>query len=66
MWLSVHYARSFAIVQAQIGLKLVSVIRNSRVSAVERFEVYGDMVGTFRNVHYNTSVQECPLNGVPL
>ena len=31
----VHYARSFAIAQAQIGPKLVSVIPNSGVSAVE-------------------------------
>ena len=33
----VHYARSFVIAQAQMGLKLVSVVWNSRVSAVEGF-----------------------------
>ena len=35
--ISVSYAKSFAIVQAQMGPKLVSVIRNSRVSTVEGF-----------------------------
>ena len=34
--LSVRYVRSFAIVLAQMGLKLVSVIWNSRVSTVLR------------------------------
>ena len=36
MWLSVRYARSFAIAQEQMGLKLVSVLRNSGVFAIER------------------------------
>ena len=34
---SVHYVRLFAVVQAQMGLNLVSVIRNSGVSTVEGF-----------------------------
>ena len=34
---SVHYARSFAIVQAQMVPKLMSVMWNSGVSAVEGF-----------------------------
>ena len=54
------YVRSFAIVQAQMGLKLVPVIQNSGVSTVEGFEcieVYGDMVRTFRNVRYIASVR---------
>ena len=49
----------FAIVQAQMGPKLVSVIQNSGVSTAEGFEcieVYGDTVQTFRNVRYNASV----------
>ena len=43
-----------------MGLKLVSAIRNSGVSAVEGFrciEVYEAMVQTFRNVRYNASVR---------
>ena len=59
MWLvSVH---SFAIAQAQMGLKLVSIIWNNGVSAVEGFFLmYGDTVGTFRNVHYSY-YRKCPL-----
>ena len=55
-----------------MGPKLVSVIRNSRVSAVEGaecIEVYGDTVRTFRNVHYSaqvSTVEGCPLSQVPL
>ena len=45
--MGVHYARSFAVVQAQTRPKLTSVIRNSGVSAVECIEVYGDMIRTF-------------------
>ena len=54
---SVRHVRSLAIAQAEMGLKLVSVIQNSGVSAAEGFEcteVYGD---TFRNVHYIASVR---------
>ena len=42
-----------------MGPKLVSVIRNSGVSAVEGvecIEVYGDTVHTFRNIRYIASV----------
>ena len=35
--ISVRYATSFTIVQAQMRLKLVSVIRNSGVSVIEGF-----------------------------
>ena len=43
--------------QAQMGLKLVSVIWNSGVRGFEYIEVYGDTVQTFRSVHYITSVR---------
>ena len=37
LMVSVRCARLFTIMQAQMGLKLVSVIRNSGVSTVEGF-----------------------------
>ena len=56
--LSVHYARSFAIAQAQMGPKLLAVIWNSGCPLLRGFEcieIYGDTVQTFRNVHYIAS-----------
>ena len=58
--------------QAQMGPKLVSVVWNSGVSAVEGFEcieVYGDTVLTFRMsviISQVSAVEGCPLSGVPL
>ena len=59
VWLSVCYARSFAIAQAQMRLKLVHVIQNSGVLKSLKFiKVYGDTVWTFRNVHYIAIVHD--------
>ena len=37
IWLSVRYVRLFAIAEAQMGPKLVSIVQNNGVSAVEGF-----------------------------
>ena len=66
--------RSFAIAQTQIGLKLVSVIWNSGMECplfrgFECIEVCGDMIWTFRNVHYIARVRHLGVSvkrGVPL
>ena len=55
MWLSVHYARPFAIAQAQMEQKLVSIIRNSRVYTVEGFERIDSLW------KYSQDIQKCPL-----
>ena len=56
VWLSIRYVRLFAIVQAQMGPKLVSVILCPLLMGFGCIEVYGDTVQTFRSVRYNTSV----------
>ena len=43
VWLSVRYVRLFAIAQAQMGPKLVSIIQDSGLFAVEGFECLKSM-----------------------
>ena len=53
-------SRSFAIAWAQLEPILVSVIWNSRVSAVRGFkciEVYRDTIWTLKYVHYITGIR---------
>ena len=72
MWLSVHYARSFAIAQAQMGPKSVSVIWNSRVSDVEGvLNVLKSMETRSRHSEMSiimqvSVIEGCLLSGVPL
>ena len=69
MWLSVRYARSFAIVQTQMGPKLVSIVRNSGVSAVEGFFKSMEIWSRHSEMSVISQVstfEGCSLSGVPL
>ena len=63
-----RYTRSFAIAQAQMGPKLVSVIRNSGVSAVEGLKstVIQSRHSEMSVISQVSAVEGCPLSGVPL
>ena len=45
-------SESLSIVCVRLGLRKLSVIQSSRVSAIQGIEVNGRTVGTFRIVHY--------------